>query len=85
MNEDGRVEDVLFEDLSYDDPKTGMKVNTRMVTVWADKGMLDVIKNVAGVASAYNNFGDYEYTVFFDPRYDKEFVKNEIKKAILNT
>ena len=51
-------------------------------TVYADLGMLETIRKVEGVKSAYNSMRDVEYTVFLDPRYDLLWVKAEIEAAI---
>lgn len=83
MDKHGRVKDVVIKDNYRVDDATGMKVPCDSVTVWADKGLIDIIKNVPGVASAFDIGGGFDYTVFFDPRYDREFVKQEIEAIIL--
>ena len=78
----GKLTDVLIEDFVCDDPKTGMSKPISMLTVWADKGMLDVIRSVPGVSGAYGDNSPTLYHVFLDPRYDLAWVKAEIEAQI---
>ena len=80
---DGKKQDVLIKNLSFEDPKTGLVVTKEHdLTVWADKGMEEIIKSVPGVVFCYG-FHDVQYSVTLDPRYDPEYVKAEIEAAIL--
>ena len=77
----GRLTDVMVQDNYYPDPITGLP-RLATTTVYADLGMLETIQKVEGVKCAFNSLHDVEYTVFFDPRYDREWVKAEIEAAI---
>lgn len=77
----GRLKDVVIEDHWYPDPVTGLP-RLGGTTVYADLGMLEVIRKAEGVKSAFNSMHDVEYTVFFDPRYNREWVKAEIEAVI---
>ncbi len=63
---DGRLQDVLVEDHI-----TGL-------IVWADPGMKDIISSVPGVCWCGSGLETTKYTVHLDPRYDVEWIKNEI-------
>ena len=81
----GKNKEILFEDKKYTDMRTGIETpSDRAFSMWADAGMENVIKGVAGVVAVYSN-QPYatKYEVFTDPRYDMEFVKREIEAAIL--
>lgn len=79
----GRVQDVLIEDVYYTDERTGVRsISNKSITVWADKGVIEIIKRVEGVSGAYV-FSPTRYSVYIDPRYDIAFVKREIEAAIL--
>jgi len=80
--EDGRRTDVLVEDSCYTDPRTGLLVRSRIFIVWADPGLEEVIKSVPGITNVYNNCSPTEYTVFYDPRYDHEWLRAEIEAVI---
>lgn len=80
----GRKTDVLIKDVFYTDPKTGVEImNDRCFTVWADAKLKELIKGVEGVTNVYNTFGDTEYSVYFDARYDREIIKKEVEATIL--
>ena len=53
------------------------------VTVWADKGQKDIIIKVEGVTNVFDIGSGFDYSVYIDPRYDREYVKEAIKAAIL--
>ena len=81
----GRKQDILIEEKRYTDNRTGVEtVSDRSFAVWADEGMLEVIKSVEGVTAAYvGQPFSTKYEVFTDPRYDIEFIKREVEAAIL--
>jgi len=80
----GRMTDVIIKDEFYTDDRTGVEVmNSLCFTVWADENMLDTIKAVEGVTNVYNQITKSEFSVYYDQRYDREFLKREIEAAIL--
>ena len=78
----GRLYDVLIEDESYLD-ELGLRKFLGCFKVWADAGLVKLISSVEGVTNVYQVLGDTEYSVYLDPRYDREYVKQAIKAAIL--
>ena len=78
----GRKFDVLIVDRLETDPRTGMEMLSRQVTVYADAGLKEVISKVEGV-TWITFMADTEYLVKIDPRYDYEFVKRQIEAAVL--
>jgi hypothetical protein len=84
--DDGRRQDVFFEDVFYSGIFGGEKtLDEKRLYVWADAGMLEAIKKVSGVAEASRTDFKTCYSVYFDPRYDREIVKKEIVSVILCT
>jgi hypothetical protein len=84
MDEHGKLTNVLIKDIVYTDPKTGMEINaSNEITVWADDGVKETIKNIPGVTNVYTHISPTQYDVYLDPRYDKQFVKAEIEAAIM--
>lgn len=81
MNDKGRKQDVLFEDFTYTDPRTGVQMTGDSFYMWADAGLKDLIEGVEGVQNAYAEKSKYH--IYIDPRYDREFLKREIEAAIL--
>jgi len=85
MDKSGRKQLVLFTEARYKDDITGLPmVSTRATIMWADEGFLDQIKNLKGVSAAF--YGQAEkgrYDIYFDPRYDIEYVKREIEALIV--
>jgi hypothetical protein len=81
----GRKADVLIEDITYLNTSTGRTaVVANGLIVWADQGLVDVIRNVEGVVSASPTpVFPTQYIVLIDPRYDREIMKKEIEAAIL--
>jgi hypothetical protein len=81
----GKKFDLLIEDETITDPRTGVEsINKLCFTVWADAGMQQAIEKVEGVLRAYTNQPfSTKYSVYFDQRYDREYVKREIEAAIL--
>jgi len=77
---DGKLTDVLIDEFSYAD-NTGLQKFCNL-TIWADPDMTDVIKNIPGVTNVYTIHGPTEYTVYLDPRYDREYLKCEIEAQI---
>ena len=63
---DGKLTDVIIED------------SPSGLTVWADAGTKDIISSVPGVAWCMTILNSVEYTVHLDPRYDVEWIKQEI-------
>ncbi len=62
----GKLQDILIEDTVLG------------IIVWADPGMEDIISSVPGVVNCYNFIEPTQYQVSLDPRYDIEWVKQEI-------
>lgn len=83
MNENGRKVDYLIEDEYYTDPQTGMKRLFNYFIVWADSNMKQVIILVDGVTRVFAD-GPTEFHVYYDARYDRETIKQEIVAAIKN-
>jgi 16S rRNA G966 N2-methylase RsmD len=80
----GKIMEVLIEDNYFIDEKTGVEhIMKRIVNVWANAGMSNVIKEVPGVTNVFNNDCPTLYMVFLDPRYDRDFVKKEIEAVIV--
>ena len=80
----GRKTDILIEDEFYTDSRTGVEVmNNLCFTVWADADMKETIKAVEGVMNVYNQVISTQFHVYYDQRYDREFIKREIEAAIL--
>ena len=80
----GRKQDVLIIDDKYTDPRTGVEViNNLCFTVWADERMKSVIKGVEGVVNVYNQISPTCFSVYYDQRYERDFLKREIEAAIL--
>jgi hypothetical protein len=68
-NNKGRLHDILVEDGMVDG----------LLTVWADPGMKDIISSIPGVSWCSNEHEQStKYDIGLDPRYDAEWVKNEI-------
>jgi hypothetical protein len=76
----GRLMDVLVQNnVGGDD---GEKIFGFIV--YADAGLNEIIENVEGVMKSYSCYKkDIEYIVDIDPRYDREWVKQEIIAKIL--
>ena len=64
---DGRLHDVLVE--------KGIGNGLR---VWADPGMESIISSIPGVTWCGNQNQNTEYNVHLDPRYDIEWITQEI-------
>ena len=78
----GRLKDVVIEEHYYPDPLTELP-RFGNATVYADPGMCEIIQKVKGVVDAFcDSPQDVMYSVFLDPRYDREWVKAEIEAAI---
>lgn len=80
---DGRNCDVLIEPYPMMDMQTGVKyfADDEFI-VWADRGVDNIIRAVAGVYSV-SHFDGTEYFVKIDKRYDMKYVQDEVKAAIL--
>lgn len=74
----GRKSDIIFADF-----EVGGRKEDSSFYVYADKGLRDLISSVEGVMSCFSPIYDNEYLVITDPRYDVDWVKEEIKAAIL--
>lgn len=77
----GKMQDVLIED-NYTKDETGLSTLSRSVDVWADAGMIEVIKKVEGVTNVFKDLCETKYNVYLDPRYNHNFLKKEIEAAI---
>jgi len=83
MDDHGKLTDVIIEEDSYwTDPLTGLKTLSSVIIVWADKNKQDLISKIPGVVKCFKE-GDVRYMIFPDPRYNREFLKEEIKAQIL--
>jgi hypothetical protein len=82
MNTNGKLFDVIVEEETYFDEKKQLDTFLNL-KVWADKGMREDLLKIEGITNVYNTMGVTEYTVYIDPSYDKEFLKEEIKAVIL--
>lgn len=79
----GKIKDVLIQDEIYIDPRTGVEcVNKLCFSVWADDDTLETIKAVEGVVNVYRTSKSH-FSVYYDQRYDREYVKKEVEAAIL--
>jgi hypothetical protein len=83
MNDKGKLKDVLIENVTFEDQKTGIKMPSFVLKVWANLGKKELIKNVEGVANVYCNVSPTQYDVYIDHRYDIDFVSKEIEAVIL--
>lgn len=80
----GKEKDVLIEDVFYYEKETGLKtIYEDRFTVWADEKMKEVIESVEGIMGVYNSIAKTQFTVYFDKRYNRDFLKKEIEAAIL--
>ena len=77
--ENGKLFDVLVEDSVGINWQTGGEKIFGFI-VWADVGMIDIIRGVSGVRHV-SEFGTC-YHVDLDPRYEREWVRSEIESAI---
>jgi hypothetical protein len=83
MKKNGRITDVIVSDNYRTDPEVEIEVaNEYILTVWADENMSKVIFGVEGVTGVYHPLHSSEYTVYVDPRYDREYIKREIEAVI---
>jgi hypothetical protein len=86
IDEHGKLIEVLFEDMVGIQNYTGEKIICQHeFIVWADEGLLELIKSVKGIYDVQLKLGfpTTEYFVFVDWRYDIEFIKKEIEAVIL--
>lgn len=82
-NEDGREVEYILEIESYPEGSTGVMVTGHSIKAWADENMKSVIESVAGVTNVYNGIPTKtQFSIYIDHRYNVEFVKNEIAKAL---
>lgn len=82
MDKSGRTTNVLIQDdcpCPNDSDKNTLKY---WITVYADAGLAETIASVAGVRSCYNNLNPITYSVYLDPRYDRNTVKSNIIEAV---
>ena len=79
----GRRQDILFESIFDEDPRTGIEsMNKSRLRVWADAGMKETIRSIEGITNVFNNDSPTNYLVSIDRRYDMEWVKREIEAVI---
>ena len=72
----GKRTDVLIEDCNIED-NVGLK-HFAWFYVWMDKSAVEAVKSIPGIEAVYNFLGS-KYTVYIDPRYDREYLKAEIE------
>lgn len=82
MDKNGKMVDVIIEDITQIDPQTGITYKAKEFKVWADKNMKQVIADIPGVSDVFCIFSEWEYVVYLDPRYDREFLRAEIEAQI---
>jgi hypothetical protein len=80
MSTDGKMTDVLINENNYRDD-LGIERFCNL-TVWADEGNADIVSSTPGVTAVFNTCGPTQYSVYVDPRYDREWVKAEIEARI---
>ncbi|MHA2219657.1 MAG: hypothetical protein ACXACY_27430 [Candidatus Hodarchaeales archaeon] len=66
--ENGRLTDVYIEE---------NEKLPKWLYVWADEGLKDIFESIPGVVRAFNN-DKCKYEIYIDPRYDVEWIKQEI-------
>ena len=81
--ETGQFVPVLIEDEYWFPHDPAKKTLARFITVCADPDMKKIIESVKGIESCHNHHAPSRYTVYLDPRYDREVVKRNIKDAII--
>lgn len=85
---DGKKQEVIIRVMSRTSTTTGMFGSTEStldydrLDVWADAGHLENIKKVPGVMEARVAGVSVNYWVFLDPRYDTQWVIEEIKARL---
>jgi hypothetical protein len=77
----GKQVDILIED-AFTEDSTGIKVLAPYATLYADSGKADLLRKTEGVAMV-TDMGSTIYYIYFDKRYDRDWVKSEIEAAIL--
>lgn len=78
----GKLTDIVIEDSFFTDERTGMQ-KFCYLDVYADADSLPLILAVEGVSAAHKSCSlKNNFSVFLDPRYDREYVKAEIEAAI---
>jgi hypothetical protein len=83
MDANGKIVDLIIEDVCFTDPATGVRHRSNeQFKVWADAGLEDTIKNIPGVTHVFRTLGESEYSVYLDPRYDREVIKESIEAKI---
>lgn len=84
MDEHGKEKEILFENALVINNETGnSEICPNAFYIWADKDLLELIKNIVGVLDCSYYGGDTHYFVRIDARYNKEFVQKEIEAEIL--
>lgn len=84
MNENGRKTDFLILDEKWTDPRTGVEmISDTNFKVWADAEMKAVIESIEGITWVFQEHGT-RFTVYYDLRYDRETLKQEVAAAIKN-
>lgn len=83
MDEHGKLTDVIIEEDTYNtDLQTGMKTLSTVIGIWAYKDKRELILKIPGVVLCFED-NNYRYIIYPDPRYDREFLKEEVKAQIL--
>ncbi len=79
----GKMIDVFIEDVYQTDPHTGLTVvYGPYFIVWADDDLLEIIRSIEGVSTAYRG-AKSKFIVYYDQRYNRDWVKREIEAVIL--
>jgi ribosome-binding ATPase YchF (GTP1/OBG family) len=68
----GKIEDVIIDDSGF---------RTEFI-VWADNGSEEIIRAIEGVIKVVSLDNGTNHHVYFDPRYDREWIKTEIVSRI---
>jgi hypothetical protein len=82
MGKNGKMLDILFETPTETGTDGLIHTINSWAILWADKGLEGVIASVEGVIHA-SEIVNTKYVVWFDARYDVEYVKKEIEARII--
>jgi len=84
IDKTGKMKDFIIEDKFIVDDNTGLKcLDENNIIVWADKGLIEILSKIKGITDVFNTGSDTKYSIYLDPRYDRNFIKKEIEAHIL--
>lgn len=79
----GKKVDVIIEDILFTDQNTGLTATrSHEFVIWANDGKKQIIEAVEGVSVTVQSTKTM-YLIVIDPRYDVEYVKQQIIADIL--